>query len=299
MRLRLTLALAVLLLGVAVVHDGGARANGADATCAETLDKEAISAGDGTPPAAGAAPDAADRAKGRTGPTAVDVRGQETQAAQLTFPFGWHHAPMVRHQTFQLPPGMDASAVAVAAVNDLQTAGADIVPPGGLVGRVVATGPGPLATVAVCIDPNGLVPGSYAGGLLVGAGSRMTPLSLQATVKDQRWWLAVLAALVGATAGLFVKLFADQRSWDLPGVFGRHVLGPPLLITLGAGATVCVYSYLTIYADDPTFGCSAASLWRITAETFAGTLAAKAITDLARRPSDLSPASAAARTART
>ena len=64
------------------------------------------------------------------------------------------------------------------------------------------------------------------------------------------------------------------------------------------GREVAVKVLKQEYADDPTFRCSAPSLWRITAETFAGTLAAKAITDLAGRP-DVSPASPAVRTART
>jgi hypothetical protein len=296
MRLRLTFALLALLLVVSVVHDRRARASAAGATCAQTLDREAARAADGTPPPAA---EAGPGAKG-SAPTAVDVQGQETKgAAQLTFPIGWHHAPMVRHQTFQLPASMDHSAVRVAAVNDVQTTAGEVIPPSGLAARVLPAGAGPLATVAVCIDPDGMVPGSYTGGLLVGTGSRMTPLSLQATVKDSRWWLAVLAALVGATAGLFVKLFADNRTWGSPKGLGGHLFSPRGLFTLGAAATVCVYSYLTIYADDPTFGCSAAGLWRITAETFAGTLAAKAITDLSRAQTELSPASAAVRTART
>jgi hypothetical protein len=57
-----------------------------------------------------------------------------------------------------------------------------------------------------------------------------------------------------------------------------------MVVALGAIVVVGFYSYRTIYLDDPTFSADAGSLWRVTAEVFAGTIAAKAVTDLAGWP---------------
>jgi hypothetical protein len=219
-------------------------------------------------------------------PQSIDVQGQATQGvAELKFPFGRSREPMLRHQTFRLPPDLPAAVVRVAAVNQVQSSDSRTTPARGgqLIGQVTRAGPGRLITVAACIDPSHpseALPGSYTGGLLVGKGERLASLSLEAEIQDDDWWLVMLAAGLGAMAGLFVKLAADQRSRGLPDSVMKNLVSHRTSVAIGAGLVTGIYSYLTIYDSDPTFNAGFADLWRVSAETFAGTLAAKAVTDL-------------------
>jgi hypothetical protein len=153
-----------------------------------------------------------------------------------------------------------------------------------------APGPG-LVAASICIDPlvggNEILPGAYSGTAFVGVGNDVTPLPLSATVQDDSRWWVVLAAIVGAGAALVVKVVADVQTVGLPGGAdeGRaiqNLASPRFTVAIGAACVVSVYSFQTIYNDDPAFVATFGNVWRITAETFAGTLAAKAVTDLAR-----------------
>ena len=139
-------------------------------------------------------------------------------------------------------------------------------------------------TVAFCVDPmtpEEMPGGTYLGTALVGAGDRQTAVTLSATVQDDRWYRVILAALIGLVGGLWVKLFADTRSDGLPNTRNANLRTTRTLVAVGAGLVTAFYSYRTIYADDPTFVASLDNLWRVTAEVFAGALAAKGLTDLA------------------
>ncbi len=224
--------------------------------------------------------------RGAAVPQPVDVQGRATEGlAQLTYPFARDREPMLRHQTFRLPEGLPASLVRVVAINDVQTGAGKTFPISQVSGQVVDVGQGRLVTVAVCLEPDGVGPGTYSGGVLVGRGERVAPVTVSATLQDTRWGFVVLAALIGGIAGLGFKLFADKRAEWLPDALLKNVWSPRFAVALGAMFVTGLYSYLTIYADDSTFDANLANLWRVTAETFAGTVAAKAITDLAGRPS--------------
>ena len=107
----------------------------------------------------------------------------------------------------------------------------------------------------------------------------MTPITLQATVQDDRLGFVIGAALLGLIAGLYVRLFADKKTSDHVTRL-RDVSRPRYAVRIAAGVVVAFYSIRTIYLDDPTFDAEAGELWRITAEVFAGTLAAKTLSDL-------------------
>src|SRR4051794_26390838 len=213
-------------------------------------------------------------------PVSVDSRAEPLASpAQLNFPFEDGRETLVRHQVFKAPTGVPVGLMQVSApFGDVSDADGNVVPYTQLAGRITRRGPGALFTVAVCINPAGpteLQPGTYSGAVLVGARNLLSPVTVQATVQDDRWWRVALAALIGGLAGLFVKLYGDMRV--LGGRRRQHILSAKFAFALGAAGVTAVYSYLTIYVDDPTFVASGDNLWRVTAEVFAGTLAAKAL----------------------
>jgi hypothetical protein len=219
-------------------------------------------------------------------PQPVNERGERVAGvAQLAYPFDDDRRPMVRHQPFSIPADMRRDKVRVTVpFGDLLDAQGRPLPSGQVKARVVRRGPGRLVTVGVCINPQlpgEMRGGTYTGAALVGVGDRVTPITLEATVRDDRWHFVGTAALIGVIAGLLFKFFADTASVGLR----RNLTSPRILVAIAAGLVTGIYSYLTIYADDPTFHAEFKNLWRVTAEVFAGTLAAKALTDLAR-PSD-------------
>jgi len=226
---------------------------------------------------------------------AVDAQGKPVQGnTTLRFTFGSDRDVRIRRQTLRLPAGTSRSTVQAALINDFADAQNDHVLPAEegqvLLGFQRTSAPGTV-TLVTCIDPDGpgtLHPGSYVGAAAVttSAGPSST-LGMQVTAKDRRWWLVLAFAFAGGCAGIIVKLFADkQLVGDRTSIDLRsNVLRPRTLVALAAGVTTAVYSYLTIYADDATFSAEFGTLWRVAAETFAGTLAAKALTDLAGPPS--------------
>jgi hypothetical protein len=219
------------------------------------------------------------------GPQPVDSRGQVMAATgALQFPFGNDRETVVRHQVFRVPRDMRVSQMRVTApFADVLDLNGNVVPYTQVAAAVTRRGPGPLFTVAVCINPAGpieLASGTYSGAVVAGAGERITALPLEATVQDDRWWRVLWAALIGAIAGLLLKLFADARD----GTRKRtHMKGPKFWVAVGAAGVTGIYSILTIYVNDATFHASFDNLWRITVEVFAGTIAAKAVTDLTTR----------------
>jgi hypothetical protein len=219
-------------------------------------------------------------------PQPVDSRAQALAApAQLTFPFGRDRSTLVRHQSFMVPADLPIGDITVTApFGDVVDVDGKVVPYTQLAGEVTRRGPGRLFTVAACINPvvpAELSPGTYSGSILVGSDDRQASIGLQATVQDDRWWRIADAALLGAIAGLFVKLFAEARTSTGETRMRDHARGVRFAVAIGAAVVTAVYSILTIYLDDATFSATADNLWRITAEVFAGTLAAKAISDLA------------------
>jgi hypothetical protein len=227
-------------------------------------------------------------------PRAIDAEGKPIAgAAQLVFKFDTHHDPITRVQAFLIPRDMAPSAVtATVPFQDVTDGSGRPLSASHLRAVVRHTGPARVVTVALCLDPDApseMRAGTYTGTALVGVNARVTPVTLQATVQDDRWLLILLFPLAGVVAGLFVRLFADQQSTDHIQRF-RQVSRPRVIATIGAGLVVAFYSYRTIYLDDPTFYAGAGDLWRLTAETFAGTLAAKTLTDLAGPQPEPKPA---------
>jgi hypothetical protein len=220
---------------------------------------------------------------------AVDGQGKPVQGSSvLKFKFDAERGVVIRRQTFRLPPG--ANQVQAALINDFADVQRDRVLPAEA-GQIVLgfqrrSAPGTVTLVA-CIDPDGpgaLRPGRYVGAASVSASSGPSAtLSIEVSAQDRRWWLVLAFAFGGGIAGIVVKLLADRQT------IGDHVevsLNPRAWtartwVAFAAGVTTAIYSFLTIYADDPTFSAEFGTLWRVAAETFAGTLAAKALTDLA------------------
>jgi hypothetical protein len=219
-----------------------------------------------------------------SGPVPIDSQGEPVAGSvQLTFTFGSDREPMTRRQAFLLPEGMSPSAVtATVPFQDVTDQDGRPLADAHLRGVVQHTGPGRVVTLAISVDPDApeeMRAGTYTGTALVGVGDRMTPVTLQATVQDDRLWLVIAFAAVGVIGGLFVRLFADKQS--LIHINALHeVSNPRIVVTVVAGMIVGFYSIRTIYLDDPTFYAGAGDLWRVTAETFAGTLAAKTLSDL-------------------
>ena len=200
--------------------------------------------------------------------------------------FGSDRAPVVRRQTFRLG-GLTARDVRVVPVDDIADATGEHALPiahGQLRTRAMAaSGTRSFVELAVCFDPArpaAIRPGSYTGGLMVLAG-RAAPVAIGLTItaRDDRVWPAILAALIGLLAGIFVRIGADRR-WGPIIIDARYVLNFRFWVMVGGGVAAAVYSYLTIYQADPVFDGSVTSLWKLTAQTFAGTLASKAVTDL-------------------
>lgn len=235
----------------------------------------------------------AERRRTRKAPAAVTIvpvngQGKPVEGlVALRVPFDNGRDVALRRQTVAVT-GARVRDVRVAAINDL----ADPT-----TGRIMQTANGQLqavvrpnaassrhADVIVCLDPlvpAEMLPGTYAGTVLVSArrATAPVPIGLTITARDDRWWLAVLAALLGLVAGTFVRIGADKR-WGPVVVDLEYVRNFRFWVMIGGGVAAAVYSYLTIYANDPVFDASAGNLWRITLETFAGTLASKAATDL-------------------
>ncbi len=153
-------------------------------------------------------------------------------------------------------------------------------------GYVVKRGPGDFVTIAVCVNPSlptELDPGAYEGAALIEAGPHVKTVPLTIQVQDDDRWAVILAAAIGVIAGLAVKLFADRRDPKYADRMQDNLFSLRTGFAIAAGIVTAVYSYLTIYDDDPTFNASFANLWRLTVEVFAGTLASKALTDIGSR----------------
>ena len=222
---------------------------------------------------------------------AVDGQGKPVQGSTvLKFSFGPERGVMIRRQTFRVTSGTPSSPIQAALINDFVDGKRDRVLPAEsgqiMLGFQRRSAPGTVTLVA-CIDPDG--PGALRGGSYIGAASvsassgPSATIGIEVSAQDRRWWLVLAFALGGGLAGIMVKLLADRQT------IGDHVrvsLDPRhwsarTWVAFAAGVTTAIYSFLTIYADDPTFSAEFATLWRVAAETFAGTLAAKALTDLA------------------
>jgi hypothetical protein len=221
-------------------------------------------------------------AEGR--PQPVDPQGEPVAgSAQLVFTFGTGRDAITRRQAFLLPADMDPARVTVTLPfqDVIDDEGRPLAPTHlhAVVGRA---GPGKLVTIAFCVNPSApeeMDAGTYTGTALVGVDDRVSAVTLQSTVQDDRSWLVALFALAGVIAGLFVRLFADKTSTHhIKSIF--HVSRTRVIVTVGAGLVVGFYSVQTIYLDDPTFDANLVDLFRVTAEVFAGTLAAKTLTDL-------------------
>lgn len=218
-------------------------------------------------------------------PQAVDAEGEPVAgAAQLLYPFGADRDAITRRQAFLIPEDMNADRITVTLpFQDVTDGAGRPLTPAHLRAVVRPMGPGRLVTVSLCLNPthpSEMRAGTYNGTALVGVDERVAPVTLQATVQDDRSLLVLLFGAIGLIGGLFVRLFADKQSTGHIERF-RDVSRPRVIATLGAGAAVLVYSYNTIYLDDPTFHAGLENLWRVTAEVFTGTLAAKTLTDLA------------------
>jgi len=270
---------AAMALWVRTTEDGGRP------FCPAQLAAETRGAGGVAP--AGAGPSTV--AQPGEDPRPVDARAEVREgAAGVRFAFGDGRAPLVRRQAFLLPQDMDPRDVRVTIpFGDSADGEGQPLPAGHVRAQVVGLGPGRLVSVGVCVNPQlprELAGGTYTAGALVGAGERFAPMSVEVTVQDDRGWLVALAAFAGVAAGLFVKLYSDVATEGLPDRLVPNLWSSRMLVAVGAGLATGVYSYLTIYADDPTFVARFSDVWRVTAETFAGTLAAKALTDLAKPP---------------
>jgi hypothetical protein len=233
------------------------------------------------------APGSASPTAGEDLPQPVDASGQPVAGVRLTFPFGADRTPIIRYQPIRLPEGIDPPDLQISVpFGDVTRDAGRPLPRRQVRGYVVGTDVGRVVTVAICVNPalpTEIRPGAYTGTALVGAGERATALSFEITAQDDRNERVILATVLGVLAGLVVKLFADFRDPLLPNRTLVNLISPRTLVAVGAGVVTGVYSYLTIYADDPVFLADFGSLWRVTAEAFAGTLAAKALTDLTGR----------------
>ncbi|MDO8185426.1 hypothetical protein Q5424_09730 [Conexibacter sp. JD483] len=229
------------------------------------------------------------RARARTTPAIVAIGAQgrpATGPVTMRVALGSDRGVVVRRQAFRLV-SVRAGAVRAIAVNDFLTADGERTMPIGQ--RQLVTWVEPLATdpalvqVVVCYDPRqptAIDAGTYSGGLMVLAGAAApVPLGLTISARDTSPVPAVLAALLGLVAGIFVRIGADRR-WGPIEVDWTYVLNFRFWVMIGGGVAAAVYSYLTLYAADPVFDVSVASLWQLSAQTFAGTLASKAATDL-------------------
>lgn len=224
-------------------------------------------------------------AEGSGRPQAVDAQGQPVAgAAQLVFVFGSDRDAITRRQAFLLPEGMKAEDITVTLpFQDVVDDEGHPLTPAHFRAVVGPAGPGLLVTIAFCLNPmtpSEMDPGTYTGTAFVGVDERVSAVSLQATVQDDRPGLVALFALAGVIGGLFIRLFADKRSSDRINSL-HEVSASRIAVTVGTGLVVGFYSFRTIYLDDPTFDGNFGDLFRVTAEVFAGTLAAKTITDLA------------------
>lgn len=229
----------------------------------------------------------AQRAVGTPTIVAIGAQGQPvTGPVSLRMALGSEREVVERRQTFRVN-GVRARDVRAAIVNDFKTANGDGVMPIAerqLTARVAPVGASRrLVQVYVCYDParpSEISPGSYTGGLIVLAGrASPVPLGLTITARDSRIWAGVLAAVLGLIAGILVRIGADRR-WGPVEIDRAYLFNFRFWVMVGGGVTAAVYSYLTIFADDPVFDGSMSSLWQLTAQTFAGTLASKAVTDL-------------------
>lgn len=231
----------------------------------------------------------------------VGGRGERISSQPLIrMPLGTNRDPQIRRQAFELPPGVRVGQVAAGPIGDLSIAdggGAAPIGQNQLTYRAVSSrASSRIVTIIVCYDAGGptrVRGGRYQGALAVGARQRaVAGLPIEVTVRDNRYWRPIAAALVGLLAGLAVRLIAERRQRGAPGtaMAGSEeedhtsvpVLNARFLITAGSGLAAAVYAYTTIYANEPVFDATFSNVWRITVETFTGTLAGKAVTDLAR-----------------
>lgn len=221
------------------------------------------------------------------GPEAVNEQAQSSPGpVELNYPFGSSRDPILHRETFRVPADMKLDDVAVTVpFGEMAEVGSGRpLPPGHVLAAVNAPGPGRLVAVSICVNPvhpREMPAGTYVGTALIGVDDRQTPVTLRVTVQDDERGLVILAALLGLVVGLWVKLFADSHTENLPSSKWENLRSPRSWFAIGAGLVAAFYSYRTIYADDPTFAASLDNLWRLTAETFAGTLAAKGLADLA------------------
>lgn len=281
--------------------DGGGSPARTD--CRSQLTPDERDAADARPPGTGGlgVVGSASTVAGESLPQPIDASGQPVAGARLEFPFGADRTAMVRYQPIRLPDGMTGKDVEVdVPFGDVAPEEGRPLPRRQARGYVFGDDDAKVVTVAICVNPllpSEIRPDRYTGTALVGDGDRATALTFEITAQDDRKGYVIFAALLGVIAGLVMKLYADHRDPLLPRDTPRNARSPRTLIAIGAGIVAGVYSYLTIYADDPTFAAEFGNLWRVTAETFAGTLAAKALTDLTGKGTERDKAQIAAEAA--
>ncbi len=219
-------------------------------------------------------------AEGR--PQPVDPQGEPVAgSAQLVFTFGTGRDAMTRRQAFDRPRTWTTRVTVTLPFQDVIDDEGRHSPPRTCT-RSAPWRPRQAGDDRVLREPGRAVGdgrGTYTGTALVGVDERVSAVTLQSTVQDDRPWLVALFALGGVIAGLFVRLFADKNSTaHIQSIL--HVSRTRMIVTVGAGLVVGFYSFETIYLDDPTFDANLVDSFGVSAEVFAGTLAAKTLTDL-------------------
>lgn len=134
---------------------------------------------------------------------------------KIEIPFGTDRA----FKTREIPLRVDGSALvepdqlrAVVRGDILREDRASTLPKRDQV-TLTPVGVAGLLTMQVCVDPGRPVeaePGTYQGSILIiGPGVEAATVPLVVTLSENDWWKPVLAALLGALAGIGVKSLRD------------------------------------------------------------------------------------------
>lgn len=156
----------------------------------------------------------------------------------------------------------------------------------------------------VCLDPNQRVdvqPGRYDGTVRVEGGRvQQFDVPVEATLREEHWWVVVLWAVAAALAGAYVKLLTDVAKLQAPppGTTATVAQGTtppnlwqalvlqgtelPFLLTVVVGLAAAFGAFFVLYLNNDTFGTSSNDWFKLVVWCFGATVSGMTVADLGK-----------------
>jgi hypothetical protein len=143
----------------------------------------------------------------------------------------------------------------------------------------------------VCIDPDGVPPGSYTGSVTIDDPRLATsPVPVTVTIQYQGIFLVLLGTALVFVAALFFKWATVRRGDDRP-VFYRRALGDfwrwllDMIVGVLAAVVAAAGIFNAQYLENPSWGTRGWEFWALAGAIFSAVVAAVSANEL-RKPNE-------------